>query len=524
MKGAVAAGHRLTAGAAAEILRAGGNAFDAAVGGFFAACVAEPALASLGGGGYLLARERGGRTSVFDFFTHTPGAGPRSRDLDFYPVTVDFGAARQVFHIGLGACAAPGAVRGMFAVHRDLGKLPMNELVRPAVELARDGVAVNRFQSYLLELLAPIFRTASALPLYAGAAPDKLLQPGDVFHNPPLADALQALAAEGDALFYEGDLGKRIVRACNDGGGYLTRDDLKNYRAYRRAPLLADYRGRRLATNPAPAAGGLLVAFGLEFLKTVELGKRGFEFGGIAAVKALSDAQLATCRLRDGGDGDGNFGDDGELSNAMRDPQRMQQYREQYRRVQTRTHARRGTTHISVIDAARNIASLSVSNGEGCGRVVDGFMLNNMLGEEDVNPRGFHRWRPNRRMASMMAPSVIADRGALTALGSGGSNRIRSALLQVISNLADFRMDAPAAVAAPRLHVEGSQLRMEAGFPAATINAAARELGDHHNLGDHRVFNEPHMFFGGVHLAQVTRHGKLSAIGDPRRDGAGVVV
>jgi len=103
MKGAVAAGHRATAAAAADILRAGGNAFDAAVGGLFAACVAEPALASLGGGGYLLARERTGRSSVFDFFTHTPGAQPRPGGIDFYPVTVDFGAARQVFHIGAGA-------------------------------------------------------------------------------------------------------------------------------------------------------------------------------------------------------------------------------------------------------------------------------------------------------------------------------------------------------------------------------------------------------------------------------------
>jgi len=506
MKGAVAAGHRLSAGAAADILRAGGNAFDAAIGGFFAACVAEPALVSLGGGGYLIARERGGRTRVFDFFTHTPGAQPRPDDSDFYPVTVDFGAARQVFHIGLGACAVPGAVRGLFAVHRDLGTLPMAELVRPAVELARGGVRVNRFQSYLLELLEPIFRSESALPLYASATrPGKLLQPGDVFRNAPLADALEALAAEGEALFYEGDLGARIVDACSDGGGYLTRDDLKNYRVHRRAPLVIHYRGRRLTTNPAPAAGGLLVAFGLEFLKAVDLGKRGFEFGNAAAVGALVDAQRSTCRLRDGG---------GELFEAMLDARLL----EQYRRVQARAHARRGTTHISVIDAARNIASLSASNGEGCGRLIDGFMLNNMLGEADVNPRGFHKWRPSRRMASMMAPSIVADRGALTALGSGGSNRIRSALLQVISNLVDFRMQAKAAVAAPRLHVEGDQLRMEAGFPPEAMRKMARDFPDH------RVFDEPHMFFGGVHLAQVTRHGKLSAVGDARRDGAGVAV
>jgi len=494
MKGAVAAGHRATAAAAAEVLRAGGNAFDAAIGGFFAACVAEPALASLGGGGYLLARERGGRASVFDGFTHTPSAPPRADALDFYPVTVDFGAARQVFHIGAGACAAPGAVRGVFEAHRALGKLPMRELIRPAIELARGGVTVNRFQSYLLVLLDPIFRTASALPLYKSATrAGNLLQPGDIHRNLPLSDALESLARDGDALFYDGDIAARIVDACGvDAGGCLTRDDLKRYRVERRAPLRVDYRGRRVTTNPAPAAGGLLLAFGLEFLRAVELGERDFEFGGVKAIKALVDAQLATCRLRD----------DVLSGNA----------------VDARLLARRGTTHISVIDAARNIAALSVSNGEGCGRVVDGFMLNNMLGEEDVNPRGFHKWTPNRRMASMMAPTVVADAGALTALGSGGSNRIRSALLQVVSNLVDFALDAPAAVAAPRLHVEGDSLCLEAGFAPATVRAAAREFRDA------RVFDAPHMFFGGVHLAQITRAGKLSAIGDTRRDGVGMVV
>lgn len=505
MKGAVAAGHRATAAAAADILRAGGNAFDAAVGGLFAACVAEPALASLGGGGYLLARERTGRSSVFDFFTHTPGAQPRPGGIDFYPVTVDFGAARQVFHIGAGACAVPGAVRGAFEVHRALGVLPMRELVRPAIELAQGGVTVNRFQSYLLVLLDPIFRTASAQPLYASeTTPDKLQQPGDIHRNSPLADALEALAHDGDALFYEGEIAAHIIDACGcANGGYITRDDLKNYRVERRAPLRVDYRGRRLTTNPAPAAGGLLVAFGLECLKTVALGERGLEFGSVAAVKALIDAQLATCNLRDD-----------VLAGAA---------------IDARLIAHRGTTHISVIDAARNIASLSVSNGEGCGRVVSGFMLNNMLGEEDVNPRGFHKWPANRRMASMMAPTVIAGAGALTALGSGGSNRIRSALLQVVSNLSDFRMDAAAAVAAPRLHVESDALRMEAGFPPATI-LAARDTGDTDGTGDtggfddFRVFDAAHMFFGGVHLAQITRHGNLLAHGDPRRNGAGVVV
>ena len=161
-----------------------------------------------------------------------------------------------------------------------------------------------------------------------------------------------------------------------------------------------------------------------------------------------------------------------------------------------------------------------MSNGEGCGRLLPGagFMLNNMLGEADVNPGGFHRWRPNQRMSSMMAPSILLGDDTQTALGSGGSNRIRSALLQVLSNLVDYGMDAPSAVAAPRVHIEADALRLEAGLPAAAVGALVRDFPDH------RIFPEPHMFFGGVHLAQVGRGGELSAVGDPRRDGVGLVV
>ena len=145
MRGAVAAGHSKTAETAAEILRAGGNAFDAAIAAFFTSCICEPALASLGGGGFLLAKDETGRAKVFDFFTHTPRSKSVNHAIDFYPVTVDFGSAQQEFHIGLGSCATPGAVSGVSTVHKSLGQLPMSELVQPALELARNGVIVEPF-------------------------------------------------------------------------------------------------------------------------------------------------------------------------------------------------------------------------------------------------------------------------------------------------------------------------------------------------------------------------------------------
>ncbi len=184
--------------------------------------------------------------------------------------------------------------------------------------------------------------------------------------------------------------------------------------------------------------------------------------------------------------------------------------------------ARRGTTHISVIDRSGETVSLSLSNGEGNGGLVPGtgIMLNNMLGEEDINPRGFHRWPTDRRLASMMAPTVVhlAD-GRLAAAGSGGSNRIRTAILQVLSNLVDFGMTARRAVHSPRIHYERGRLGVEGGYRKREI---ARLIADY---PDHRLWPGRNLFFGGVHTALADpAAGRFSGAGDPRRDGVALVI
>jgi gamma-glutamyltranspeptidase/glutathione hydrolase len=179
--------------------------------------------------------------------------------------------------------------------------------------------------------------------------------------------------------------------------------------------------------------------------------------------------------------------------------------------------ATRGTTHISVADAAGNLASLTISNGEGSAYVLPGtgIMLNNMLGEEDLSPHGFHQWRPNHRMASMMCPSVASlPDGGWVALGSGGSNRIRSAVLQVLINLFEFRMSLREAVAAPRLHLEGQHLSIEAGFQDSAVAALGQEWPDY------RIWPDYNLFFGGVHAVERLPDGSFQGAGDPRRGGA----
>ena len=163
-RASVASGHPEVTAAASVILGAGGNAFDAAVAAGFAAAVAEPALTSLGGGGFLLARAASGQTTLFDFFVDTPGRRLPARRLEphFLPVTVRFPASEQEFNVGLGSVATPGALRGYLHVHRRLGRLPLAEVLAPAARLAREGLPITAKQAYFLDLLTPIMTLTTA--------------------------------------------------------------------------------------------------------------------------------------------------------------------------------------------------------------------------------------------------------------------------------------------------------------------------------------------------------------------------
>jgi gamma-glutamyltranspeptidase / glutathione hydrolase len=500
-RGAVAAGHPQTAEAAALLLEAGGNAFDAALAGLCAACVAEPVLTSLGGGGFLTARTAAGDTRVYDFFVQSPRNKRPLDEIELFPVVADFGTAQQEFHIGMGALATPGTVRGLFDVHRELGSVPMRRIVEPAVAIAREGVRLNRLQAYIFSIVAPIYlATPGARALYASPVdPRRLCGEGEVMRQPELADTLELLAMEGDRLFYEGDLARALVALCEESGGQLGAADLAGYRTCRRAPLQRNYRDARLYLNPPPSSGGLLIAFALALL--ADHGLDGAGFGTAEHLLTLARVMEQTNLARGTGPGDEQLLHDTWLG----------RYRHA---VHGRPLATRGTTQISVVDNRGNAASLTLSNGEGCGHVLPGtgIMLNNMLGEEDLNPDGFHRWREDVRVSSMMAPTVAEHGGRVIALGSGGSNRLRTAILQTLCNLIDFGMPPDLAVSAPRIHLERGKLSIEPGLAADVV----RLLTDH--WPDHQVWDEPNLFFGGTHTV-VYDGQQFAGAGDPRRGG-----
>ena len=482
-KAIVASGHPLVSRTAIEILEQGGNAFDAVVAAGFTGAVVEPALTSLGGGGFLMARTSQGREMLFDFFPDTPGKGRAGTDLTphFFPVTVHFPGSDQDFNIGLGSVAVPGNLKGFIHVHQRLGALAFEKIVAPAVNIARQGVELNHHQAYFLNLLKPIMvLNKTGKKLYT---PDgKYITCGDRVFYTELADYMDQLPKDKGENFYKGDIAERIVADMEQGQGLLTLEDLASFEVIERDPLEITYRGLRYLTNPGPSLGGILICAGLSLLEQETLSNT--DWGSPSHMTTLVSIMMEVERLK----------------NKSNEPGKI-----------NRKTFIRGTTHISVVDREGNVAAMTTSNGEGSGYYAPGagIMLNNMMGEDDLHPNGFHSSRPGMRISSMMSPSMLVkDRKVKLVLGSGGSKRIRTAMTQVISNVVDFGMDIKEAVNSPRIHWDGSSIQIEPGFSQDTINKLASGWPVN-------VWNDLDLYFGGTHALIPDDKGA----GDPRRGG-----
>lgn len=511
-KGVVASGHRETSLAAARILEEGGNAFDAVLAGMCAATIAEPMLVSLGGGGFLVAKPKDEKPRVYDFFCQTPGTKKSEDEMDFYPFIADFGWTQQEFHIGMGSIAVPGVVAGIFEAHSDLGRIPLKEVVQPAIDLARSGVVVNEFQAEVLNVLQPIYdATKEAHQLYASPEDGSaLIKIGERQRFENMATAYEWLAHEGADEFYKGELAHKLIDDCQSHGGLLTLEDLASYKVERRHPVDFNYHGAQIAINPPPSLGGGLVAFALTMLGATAFRHSPVDWGDkehlLELLRAMRGANVT--RQEFGLE----HGCTDETVAAFLDSEVLRRWRE----IPLSQLFSRGTTHISVADRDGDLASLTASNGEGCGYILPGtdIMLNNMLGEEDLNPEGFHNWEPGARLASMMSPTVahLPD-GRYVAVGSGGSNRIRSAVTQVLINLVDFEMNLEDAIQAPRMHLEKGRLSMESGFSDSAVSALEAVVEELEPWGGQNLF------FGGVHAVCLSPDGTLSGYGDARRSG-----
>ncbi|HUG65010.1 MAG TPA: gamma-glutamyltransferase [Gaiellaceae bacterium] len=440
MRGAIAAGHPLTAEAGARVLREGGNAVDALLAAAFTAFVTEGPLTGPAGGGFALVHEPSGETTVLDCFFGVP-----SQSLgEMEELVIDFGdAGTQVFHVGDGSVAVPGLLAGLELIHERFATREWGDLVEPAIALARDGFVRDEPRAFLHLILEGILlRDEGGRRIYGDP---------DCVRTESCTAALERVRDAGASMVAE------LLPEYAD--------DLHSYRSLEMQPLELEVLGRTVLSTPSQ--GGAVVQRIL------------------ALLAAKSEPTLAD-DARAVADAYGPLGS-GPLP---------------------------GTTHISAVDGTGAAAALSSTLGSGSGVFRGGTQLNNMLGELDVI--GSHDKTPGERLASMMTPTLVlrAGRPELV-IGSAGSVRLAGAIAQVTWRILGG-MAVADAICAPRVHVQGTTLHLEGGWPEADVAALPESW-------DVNRWDGLNLFFGGVQAVQ--REGDvLQAAGDPRRGGVGTVV
>ena len=392
----------------------------------------------------------------------------------------------------------------------------------PAIRLAEEGWIATEATSVVATMLAAITGlTAESRDLFQpGGRP---LQVGDRVVMPEAARALRAFAKDGAEPFVSGEYAQRLVEGFGTPHGSIGTRDLRAFEPRFVAPLSIPFLGATLHVPAPPCSGGALLAFGLRVFAAACPESPTSE----DLVRCFAEVMAATERARAEGFDQQLFEDDAVTS--LLNPATLQRHASDVVANRERPNdssagAPTGrvpgnTTHISVVDAAGNAVSFTSSNGETCGNLWPGTGLpvNNFLGEDDIHPLGFHKGPPGARFRTGMTPALLVDaEGGVTALGTGGSNRIRTAMLQVVRHIVDGGMSVEEAVMAPRIHVEGDGVQVEdIGQGKNEIDAAAasgRKLAR---------FEGRHLYFGGVHTARRRADGSFEVFGDPRRSGAG---
>lgn len=522
--GVVVSGSPLASAVGRDILAKGGNAIDAATAVGFALAVVHPEAGNIGGGGFSIIRLANGTTTALDYRE----AAPRGATSDMF---VDLrGDPTQLSITGVLGAGVPGSVAGLVEQHRRFGRLPLREVIAPAVALARDGFIVDDYRQRSLDgdrdrlYLFPASR-AQFLP--NGHAPVS----GTTFRQPDLARTLQQIADSGAAGFYRGAVADLIVAEMQRDGGLMSKEDLAGYQAIWRDPIAIPYRGDTIYSMPPSSSGGVTLA---EILNIME----GFgplpPFGSPGLIHREAEAMRRAFTDRNYYLGDPAY------VNAPIAKLVSKAYADSLRAGIDLHHATpsanvkpaaggMSTTHYSVVDADGNAVSTTTTLNNSYGSAVTvagaGFLLNDEMDDFTSAPGKPNMYglvqgeanaiAPGKRMLSAMTPSIVVDStGKLfLVVGTPGGPTIITQVYHVISNVIDHHMSLPEAVDAPRMHHQGlpDQIRLEAGgFYPATI-AALQVLG-------HTIVYRTH--WGDVEAIIRTTNG-WEGVSDPRLGGGG---
>ncbi|GAA1927095.1 gamma-glutamyltransferase [Nocardioides marmoribigeumensis] len=502
---AVSAPNELAAAAGVGVAREGGNAVDAAVAAAITTMVSEVGLVSLTAGGFVTLQLPGEDPVTVDGGVAMPGRGLGADRLGrgLWDVRTDY-AGGTTMTVGPGSVAVPGALKALDVVARRHGTLPWSRLLQPAVEAAAGFPHGSASYYYLRYVHEPVFGWQDESRATVLSPDGELWPVGSTVVVPHLEDTVRQLAEEGVGALYGGDLGARAAAAVQEAEGLLTLQDLTSYDAVVRPALRLRVGDWELATNPPPASGGVALTAVLELL-------RGRPAGGPwdeTDLRVLARAQALVL-------GEGLTGPDTEAGRTALAEEVLRRVRE----VDPVALTSPSTATVSAADAAGGTCAITVSSGYGSGFVVPGtgLAMNNCLGEQELVAAGPHALRPGERISSNMAPTVLrrADGGAALAISSPGSDRIPTALAQVVALFVNGGLDLAPAVAQPRLHV---RVRPTEDPPVQVDHEEDLVLPADLGLPT-RAMPARSMYFGGVSAALWTAATGLEAYGDPRRTG-----
>jgi gamma-glutamyltranspeptidase/glutathione hydrolase len=530
--GMVVSTDSLASAAGLRILRAGGNAVDAAVATQFALAVVNPAAGNIGGGGFMVARLADGATVALDFREEAPGGASRDMYLD------ENGQPTQDSWTGHRAAAVPGSVAGMQAAWQRFGSLPWTELLEPAIELARNGFVMAERHHESIQRKADtlsFFPSSAAVFLQAGEPPPV----GSVFRQPDLTHTLQAIADSGARAFYQGWIADSITAEMRRGGGLIVKTDLAGYRAVWREPVEVDYRGYRIISMPPPSSGGVTLG---EILNIVE----GFDLAAMGWHSADAIHVAVEAMRRSYGDRNYYLGDpdfvqmpiERLLSQAYADSLwasielHAASASADFDKVPVESAE---TTHFSVVDSDGSAVSVTTTLNGGFGSKVvvsgAGFLLNNEMDDFTVKPGVPNAYglvqgevnaiAPGKRMLSAMTPTIVVSPDGRTELvtGTPGGSTIITTIFQIVSNHVDYRLPVRTSVDAPRFHHQNlpDTLRYEKGGLASGTVAELKRRG-------HRVVERGDTLgrdetSGDVESIYVAPDGTLYGASDRRRGG-----
>jgi len=495
MNQALSGGHQKTLEAGQIILNQGGNAVDAAIAAYLVSFISEPCMGSIGAGGFAIVNDNQ-KVQVFDFFCQTPKQKKDPNSLEFFPVTVNFGNTTEDFHVGKGSVAVPGAIAGIFKLYEEYGTMSIKDIAEPAILWAKEGIALDTFQSYDLSLLQNIVALAPEMRSTFFGADGTLKQEGDLIKLPQFSDFLEVLSIEGSDLFYKGEIAAQVSKDM-ESEGLLTRADFEAYSATIKAPLSFDFFDRQIHTVGFPSVGGMILTSALNKFQDEQIDKS-------SAPYSIEHFQHLVSAFR-------------EVQVLQNDPAKIAYYLWEQFGISTnikqeKGHKWGGTSHFNIIDKDGMSVALTTSIGEGSGYFIPGtdMQMNNMLGEEALMPNGFHNWECDVRLQSMMCPTISTNKNGKTSLilGSGGAGRIPYALAQVLINEAYYHLPLEEAIQNGRIHLSKEAIECEKGFDF--------DVSLFPNIN---FWEERSLFFGGVNAISEIGSSWLP-VADERRHGS----